>query len=131
MNRDQHFDKLVASYFDNLWSNKSYLETMGQLMKGQFALRQQWNKNVEQLLSFWQLPNQQMQQRTLHQINTLLSEWRFEQEELSSRLERIEQDLAALKQAPEAKESHSAKDNHAAAKGGKQHVRNAESPKAE
>jgi hypothetical protein len=130
MNRDQHFDKLVASYFDNLWSNKAYLETMGQLMKGQFALRQQWNKNVEQLLSFWQLPNQQMQQRTLHQINTLLSEWRFEQEELVSRLERIEQELASLKQVPEAKESHSTKDNHAA-KGGKQHVRNAESPKAE
>jgi len=123
MNRDQYFDKLVASYFDNLWSNNGYLETMGQLMKGQFALRQQWNKNVEQLLSFWQLPNQQLQQRTLHQINTLLSEWRFEQEELVSRLERIEHELASLKAAPEAKET--------AAKGGKQHVRNAESPKAE
>ena len=56
-----------------------------------------WPVSRKQLWSFWQLPNQQLQQRTLHQINTLLSEWRFEQEELNARIEDLEGELAEIK----------------------------------
>lgn len=96
--RDNSFDKLITTYFDRLWSNEAYLTGMGQLLKQSFAVRQQWNKNLEQFWSLWQLPNQEMQQRTLHGINTLLTEWRFEQEETSERLNQMEQDIAELKQ---------------------------------
>ena len=102
--RDNYFDKLITSYFDRLWANEAYLGSMGGLLKQSFAVRQQWNKQLEQLWSLWQLPNQEMQQRTLHGINTLLSEWRFEQEESNERLDqtnerlvKMEQDLAELK----------------------------------
>lgn len=96
--RDNHFDKLITTYFDRLWANETYLGGMGQLLKQSFAVRQQWNKNLEQFWSLWQLPNQEMQQRTLHGINTLLSEWRFEQEESNERLTQMESDLAEMKQ---------------------------------
>lgn len=96
--RDNHFDKLITTYFDRLWANETYLGGMGQLLKQSFAVRQQWNKNLEQFWSLWQLPNQEMQQRTLHGINTLLSEWRFEQEESNERLTQMESDIAEMKQ---------------------------------
>lgn len=95
--RENQIDKLIGTYFDQLWSNPFYLNGMGQLMRNNLALRQQWNKQMESLLSLWQLPNQQMQQRTLHQINTLLSEWRFERDELNERLDSMESELASLK----------------------------------
>ncbi|PIQ28101.1 hypothetical protein COW36_05315 [bacterium (Candidatus Blackallbacteria) CG17_big_fil_post_rev_8_21_14_2_50_48_46] len=95
--RENYVDKLIGTYFDQLWSNPFYLNGMGQLMRNNLAMRQQWNKQMETLLSFWQLPNQQMQQRTLHQINTLLSEWRFERDELNDRLDAMEKELAELK----------------------------------
>ncbi|MBT9548215.1 MAG: hypothetical protein IV090_22685 [Candidatus Sericytochromatia bacterium] len=95
--RENQIDKLIGTYFDQLWSNPFYLNGMGQLMRNNLALRQQWNKQMETLLSLWQLPNQQMQQRTLHQINTLLSEWRFERDELNERLDSMESELADLK----------------------------------
>ena len=97
--RENQIDKLIGTYFDQLWSNPFYLNGMGQLMRNNLALRQQWNKQMETLLSLWQLPNQQMQQRTLHQINTLLSEWRFERDELNERLDSMEAELADLKSA--------------------------------
>lgn len=97
--RENQIDKLIGTYFDQLWSNPFYLNGMGQLMRNNLALRQQWNKQMETLLSLWQLPNQQMQQRTLHQINTLLSEWRFERDELNERLDSMESELAHLKAA--------------------------------
>lgn len=95
--RDNYFDKLITTYFDRLWANEAYLGGMGQLLKQSFAARQQWNKQLEQFWSLWQLPNQEMQQRTLHGINTLLSEWRFEQEETNERLSQMENDIAELK----------------------------------
>lgn len=95
--RDNYFDKLITGYFDRLWANEAYLGTMGGLLKQSFAVRQQWNKQLEQLWSLWQLPNQEMQQRTLHGINTLLSEWRFEQEESNERLGKMEEDIAELR----------------------------------
>ncbi|HEY9843418.1 MAG: hypothetical protein ACAI44_39250 [Candidatus Sericytochromatia bacterium] len=95
--RDTAFDKLISTFFDRLWANEAYLGGMGQLMKQNFAMRQQWNKNLEQFWSLWQLPNQEMQQRTLHGVNTLLSEYRFEQEETNERLAKMEQDMAELK----------------------------------
>lgn len=97
--RENYIDKLIGTYFDQLWRNPFYLNGMGQLMRNNLALRQQWNKQMETLLSLWQLPNQQMQQRTLHQVNTLLSEWRFERDELNDRLDTMEKDLAELKAA--------------------------------
>jgi uncharacterized coiled-coil protein SlyX len=105
--RENYFDQLVTTYFDQLWANPFYLKGMGDLLKNSFTLRQQWNKQVEQLLSLWQLPNQDMQQRTLHTLNTLLSEWRFEQEEMNERLSALEGQLAELlaqKKAQEAKD---------------------------
>ena len=94
--RENYFDKLVSSYFDRLWANEAYLDTMGQLMKQSFSARQQWNKQLEDFWGLCQLPNQAMQQKTLHGINTLLSEWRFEQEESNDRLERMESQIAEL-----------------------------------
>lgn len=95
--RENFFDKLVSTYFDRLWANEAYLDTMGQLMKQSFGVRQQWNKQLEEFWSLCQLPNQAMQQKTLHGINTLLSEWRFEQEESNERLERLETQIAELR----------------------------------
>lgn len=96
--RDNYFDKLITTYFDRLWANEAYLGSMGQMLKQSFAARQHWNKQLEQFWSMWQLPNQEMQQRTLHGINTLLTEWRFEQEETNERLGQMEQDIAEMKQ---------------------------------
>lgn len=97
MSREKEFDKAITTFFDNLWSNEAYLGWMGQLMKSSFTLRQQWNKNLMGLFELWQIPTQDMQQRTLHQLNTLLTEWRFEQSEMNERLSHMEQELAALK----------------------------------
>ncbi len=95
--RENHFDKLITTYFDRLWANEAYLGAMGGLLKQSFAARAQWNKQLEQFWSAWQLPNQEMQQRTLHGVNTLLTEWRFEQEEVNERLAKMESDIAELK----------------------------------
>jgi len=97
MKRENYFDNLVTSYFDQLWANPTYLKGMGDLLKNSFSLRQQWNKNVEQMLNLWQLPNQEMQQRTLHTLNTLVSEWRFEQEEVNERLDTLEKQMGEIR----------------------------------
>ena len=97
MSIEKNMDKMIAEFFDRLWKNPNYLDMMGQMMKKNLTVQKQWNENMESLWKFWQLPNQSMQQRTLHQINTLLTEFRFEQEELNERLERIESDISALK----------------------------------
>lgn len=98
---EKQMDKMVTEFFDRLWKSPTYLDFMGQVMKQNLTLQKQWNQNLESVWKFWQLPNQSMQQKTLHQINTLLTEWRFEQEELVERLDRIESDLATLKQEPQ------------------------------
>ncbi len=95
--REDQFDQLIANYFDRLWANPFYLSMMGTNLKNLFALRQQWNKQLEELWSLLQLPNQQMQQRMMHLLNTLTSEWRFEQEEMNARLSDIEAELAEIK----------------------------------
>ena len=95
--REDQFDQLIANYFDRLWANPFYLNMMGTNLKNLFALRQQWNKQLEELWSLLQLPNQQMQQRMMHLLNTLTSEWRFEQEEMNARLSDIEAELAEIK----------------------------------
>ena len=97
MKRENYFDNMVTTYFDQLWANPIYLNFMGKNLKNSFAMRQQWNKQVEKLLEMWQLPNQEMQQRTLHQVNTLVSEWRFENEEVQERLNQMESELAEIK----------------------------------
>lgn len=62
---------------------------------------------METVLSLLELPNQKMQQKILHNVNTLLTEWRFEQEELKYRLEKIESDIEELKaKASEQKQSY-------------------------
>lgn len=96
--RENYFDKMISSYFDRLWANEAYLDAMGGLLKQSFNMRKQWNKQLEQFWELWQLPNQAMQQRTLHGVNTLLSEWRFEQEEVNERLDRMEQNIAELRE---------------------------------
>jgi hypothetical protein len=95
--RDIYFDKFIGKYFDTLWNSEAYLDTVSKGIDMVFEARSQWNKNMETVLSFFQLPNQQMQQKTLHSLNMLLSEWRFEQEELKLRLDKIEKDIAELK----------------------------------
>lgn len=97
MKRDNYFDKLVSTYFDNLWVSPPYLDMMSNYMNSLYKMRGQWNKNMETLLSLMQLPNQELQQKTLHSVNTLLYEWRFEQEELKSKIEKIEEDIQNLK----------------------------------
>ncbi len=97
MKRENYFDKMVTTYFDQLWANPHYLNFMGKNLKNSFAMRQQWNKQVEKLWEIWQLPNQEMQQRTLHQVNTLVSESRFENEEVQERLDKMESELAEIK----------------------------------
>lgn len=97
--RDNYFDQFLTRYFDNLWSNDAYLDVVSKNLDVMFEVRKQWNKNMETLLNTFQLPNQQMQQRTLHAVNTLLTEWRFEQEELKLRLEKIEKEIDELKAA--------------------------------
>lgn len=98
MSREKEFDKTITSLFDSLWGSDAYLGWMGQMMKMNVEWRKQWNKNMESFLTIFQLPNQEMQQRTLHQITTLLTEWRFEQEELNERIGQIENDIAELKE---------------------------------
>lgn len=97
MKRDNYFDKVVSTYFDNLWESPAYLDMMGNYMNKMYEVRKQWNKNMEGFLSLMQLPNQELQQKTLHTVNTLLYEWRFEQDELKSRIEKIEEDIKVLK----------------------------------
>ena len=95
--RDDQFDKLISTFFDRLWANPFYLNMMGSNLKNMFAVRQQLNKQLEALWSLLQLPNQQMQQRMMHLLNTLTSEWRFEQEEMNERLSAMENELAEIK----------------------------------
>lgn len=95
--RDNYFDQFLTKYFDNLWANDAYLGVVSKNLDVMFEARKQWNKNMESLLNTFQLPNQQMQQRTLHTVNTLLTEWRFEQEELKLRLDKIEKEIDELK----------------------------------
>jgi hypothetical protein len=97
MKRDNYFDKLVSTYFDNLWESPAYLDMMSNYMNSLYKVRSQWNKNMENFLSVMQLPNQELQQKTLHTVNTLLYEWRFEQDELKYKIEKIEEDLQKLK----------------------------------
>lgn len=94
--RDDFVDKMVTKFFDNLWVNPTYLDLMSKNLDVAFDLRKNWNKNMETILSLFELPNQKMQQKTLHNLNTLLTEWRFEQEELKIRLDKIEKDIDAL-----------------------------------
>lgn len=94
--RDDFVDKMVTKFFDNLWVNPTYLDLMSKNLDVAFDLRKNWNKNMETILSLFELPNQKMQQKTLHNLNTLLTEWRFEQEELKIRLDKIEKDIEAL-----------------------------------
>lgn len=95
--RDNYFDQFLTKYFDNLWANDAYLDVVSKNLDVMFEARKQWNKNMEGLLNTFQLPNQQMQQKTLHTVNTLLTEWRFEQEELKLRLDKIEREIDELK----------------------------------
>lgn len=95
--RDNYFDQFLTKYFDNLWANDAYLDVVSKNLDVMFEARKQWNKNMENLLNTFQLPNQQMQQKTLHTVNTLLTEWRFEQEELKLRLDKIEREIDELK----------------------------------
>lgn len=97
MKKDNYFDKVVSTYFDNLWESPIYLDMMSNHMNKMYEMRKQWNKNMESFLSIMQLPNQELQQKTLHTVNTLLYEWRFEQDELKSRIEKIEEDINTLK----------------------------------
>ena len=97
MKKDNYFDKVVSTYFDNLWESPIYLDMMSNHMNKMYEVRKQWNKNMESFLSIMQLPNQELQQKTLHTVNTLLYEWRFEQDELKSRIEKIEEDINTLK----------------------------------
>jgi hypothetical protein len=116
--RENQIDKMIGTFFDNLWSNPFYLDGMGKLMHNNLAMRQQWNKQMESLLSLWQLPNQQMQQRTLHQVNTLLTEWRFERDELNERLDGMEAELAALKSAQNEQTTKSKEESKRVSKSG-------------
>ena len=95
--REDAFDQMISTFFDRLWANPLYLNMMGSNLKNVFNLRQQLNKQLEELWSLLQLPNQQMQQRMMHLLNTLTSEWRFEQEEMNERLSAIENELAEIK----------------------------------
>lgn len=122
--REDQFDQLIANYFDRLWANPFYLNMMGSNLKNLFALRQQWNKQLEELWSLLQLPNQQMQQRMMHLLNTLTSEWRFEQEEMNARLSDIEAELAEIKSLLKAQSEKSEK-SVAPAKGQKKESSNA------
>ena len=97
MTREDQIDKLIAAYFDRLWANPMYLNMMGKNLRQLFTLRQEWNKQMEMLWQFLQLPNQNMQQRMMHQLNTLTSESRFEQEEVQDRLSQMESELAEIK----------------------------------
>ena len=97
MKKDNYFDKVVSTYFDNLWESPVYLDAMGGYMNKMYEVRKQWNKNMENFLAVMQLPNQELQQKTLHTVNTLLYEWRFEQDELKSKIEKIEDDIKILK----------------------------------
>ncbi len=96
MKRDNYFDKFWGTYFDNLWSNNAYLDVMSKFINQSLDVRKQWNKNMEGLLSLFQLPNQEVQQKILHMVNTLVYEWRFEQDELKYRLTKLEEQINSL-----------------------------------
>lgn len=106
--RDDQFDQLISTFFDRLWANPFYLNMMGSNLKNMFSVRQQLNKQLEELWSLLQLPNQQMQQRMMHLLNTLTSEWRFEQEEMNERLSAMESELAEIKSLLHAQNSQNA-----------------------
>ena len=95
--REDQFAQFIAAYFDRLWANPTYLGFMGKNLRELFELRKQFNHTFETLWGLLNLPNQNMQQRTLHLLNTLTSEWRFEQEETDARLSHLEEDLAEIK----------------------------------
>ena len=95
--RDNFFDKFVTSYFDNLWNSNFYLDSMSKSLDTMFEMKKNWNQNMESMLSLLQLPNQQMQQKTLHALNSLTSEWRFENDELKYKIEKLEQEISELK----------------------------------
>lgn len=107
--RDNHLDKFLTNYFDKLWTSDFYLDGMSKGLDSMFEMRKQWNKNMETMLSLLQLPNSQMQQKTLHTVNTLLSEWRFENDELKLRIEKLEAEIAELKKANHDSEATDAK----------------------
>ena len=50
----------------------------------------------------------EMQQKTLHALNSLTSEWRFENDELKYKIEKLEQEIAELKKSPEAEKLNDA-----------------------
>lgn len=95
--KENYLEKFIDVYFDLLWKSPVYLDIMSSLLKGAFEGRKQWNKNLESLLTILQLPTNRMQQRILYNLNTLLSEWRFEQEDIKDRLEKIEEELQNIK----------------------------------
>ncbi|MFN8672393.1 MAG: hypothetical protein U0457_10005 [Candidatus Sericytochromatia bacterium] len=95
--REDLMDKFVTKFFDNLWTNSAYLDLVSKNLDMAFEAKKAWNKNMETMLAFFELPNQKLQQKTLHNVNTLLTEWRFEQEELKLRLDKIESDMELLK----------------------------------
>jgi len=92
-----YFEKFLNSYFDLLWKSPAYLEIVSNILKVGFESRRQWNKNMESALTIFQLPTNRMQQRILYNINTLLNEWRFEQDDVKDRLSRIEEELKSIK----------------------------------
>ena len=95
--RDSLFDNFVTTYFDNLWTNSGYLDLMGKNLDLFFNAKKQWNKNMENLLNLLQLPNQTMQQKILHSLNTLIAEYRFENEEMKERIGQLEKEIKELK----------------------------------
>ena len=109
--REDMVDKFVTKFFDNLWVNSAYLDLVSKNLDFAFEMRKAWNKNMETVLSVLELPNQKMQQKILHNVNTLLTEWRFEQEELKIRLDKIEQDIEMLKASSEKAPSTEEKSN--------------------
>lgn len=95
--REDYIDNYITNFFDNLWQNNAYIDLMAKNLDIIFDVRKTWNKNLENILSFLQLPNQQMQQKILYNTNVLIAEWRFEQEELKRRLKHLEDEINALK----------------------------------
>lgn len=108
--REDLVDKFVTKFFDNLWVNSAYLGMVSKNLDTAFEVRKKWNKNMETVLSLLELPNQKMQQKILHNVNTLLTEWRFEQEELKYRLEKIESDIEELKAKASEQSNHIAEE---------------------
>ncbi len=96
-NREVALDRLIAGTADRLWQNPLLLKLMGKNVKEVLVLQQQWNQVLLDLWALLQLPNQQMQQRMMHLLQMLTTEWRFEQEDTRERLEKIELELAEIK----------------------------------